>query len=95
MSYFVAAACIAAMRVTAAERMPGSTVLHELREGWHDFWSRTWLWVIVLQFGVVNAFESGAIRCSARDREGRSRGRRRVGRGADGDVDRPRPLRAS
>ena len=60
-SYFVAAACIAAMRVTAADRIPGSTVLHELREGWHDFWSRTWLWVIVLQFGVVNAFQNGAI----------------------------------
>ena len=41
--------------------MPGSTVLHELREGWHDFWSRTWLWVIVLQFGIVNAFQNGAI----------------------------------
>jgi MFS family permease len=60
-SYFAAAACIAAMRVTAADRIPGSTVLHELREGWHDFWSRTWLWVIVLQFGVVNAFQNGAI----------------------------------
>jgi len=60
-SYFVAAACIAAMRLTAAERMPGSTVFHELREGWYDFWSRTWLWVIVLQFGVVNAFENGAV----------------------------------
>jgi MFS family permease len=60
-SYFAAAACIGAMRLTAAERTPGSTVLHELREGWHDFWSRTWLWVIVLQFGIVNAFESGAV----------------------------------
>ena len=60
-SYFVAAACIAAMRVSAAERVPGSTVWHELREGWHDFWSRTWLWAIVLQFGVVNAAESGSV----------------------------------
>jgi MFS family permease len=60
-SYFAAAACIAAMSVNAVGRVPGSTVFHELREGWHDFWSRTWLWVIVLQFGVVNAFESGAI----------------------------------
>ena len=60
-SYFAAAACIAVMRLTAAERVPGSTVLHELREGWHDFWSRTWLWVIVLQFGIVNAFENGAV----------------------------------
>jgi MFS family permease len=60
-SYFAAAACIAAMRITAVERTPGSTVFHELREGWHDFWSRTWLWVIVLQFGIVNAVENGAI----------------------------------
>jgi MFS family permease len=60
-SYFAAAACIAAMRITAAERIPGSTVFQELREGWHDFWSRTWLWVIVLQFGIVNAFETGTV----------------------------------
>jgi MFS family permease len=60
-SYLLAAGCIAAMQISAAERMPGSTVLHELREGWHDFWSRTWLWAIVLQFAVVNAFQNGAI----------------------------------
>jgi MFS family permease len=60
-SYALAAASIAAMRLAGGERTPGSTVLHELREGWHDFWSRTWLWVIVLQFGVVNATESGAV----------------------------------
>jgi MFS family permease len=35
-------------------------VLHELRQGWRDFWSRPWLWAIVIQFGVVNAAESGA-----------------------------------
>jgi MFS family permease len=60
-SYALAAACIAAMRLAGGERTPGSTVLRELREGWQDFWSRTWLWVIVLQFGVVNATESGAV----------------------------------
>jgi MFS family permease len=60
-SYFAAAVCIAAMRLAATERTPGSTVLHELRQGWHDFWSRTWLWVIVVQFGVVNAVESAAV----------------------------------
>ncbi len=26
----------------------------ELREGWTEFWSRTWLWVIVLEFSCVN-----------------------------------------
>ena len=39
----------------------GSTVLHELREGWHDFWSRTWLWAIVLQFSFVIAAQAGAV----------------------------------
>ncbi len=29
--------------------------LRELREGWAEFRSRTWVWVVVLQFMVVNA----------------------------------------
>jgi predicted MFS family arabinose efflux permease len=60
-SYLAAAACIGAMRLPPGLRVEGSTVLHELRDGWHDFWSRTWLWAIVLQFGVVNAAEGGAV----------------------------------
>lgn len=36
-------------------------MLLELREGWRDFWSRTWLWAIVLQFAIVNAVETGAL----------------------------------
>jgi MFS family permease len=60
-SFGVAAAVIGAMHLPAGLRMQGSTVVRELREGWSDFWSRGWLWAIVLQFGVVNAFESGAI----------------------------------
>ena len=60
-SYGVAAIAIAAMHLPPGLRVQGSTVLHELREGWSDFWSRGWLWAIVLQFGIVNAFESGAM----------------------------------
>jgi MFS family permease len=60
-SYVVAAICIGAMHLPASLRMQGSTVLHELREGWHDFWSRGWLWAIVIQFGVVNAAEGGVL----------------------------------
>ena len=26
----------------------------QLRAGWHEFWSRTWLWVIVVEFSIVN-----------------------------------------
>ena len=30
------------------------TFLLQLRRGWSEFWSRTWLWVIVLEFSLVN-----------------------------------------
>jgi hypothetical protein len=60
-SYGLAAIAIAAMHLPPGLRVQGSTVLRELREGWADFWSRGWLWAIVLQFGIVNAVESGAI----------------------------------
>lgn len=30
--------------------------LFQLRVGWTEFWSRTWLWVIVLEFSLVNVF---------------------------------------
>ena len=60
-TYGVAALAIAAMNLPAGLRIEGSTVLDELRVGWRDFWSRPWLWAIVLQFGVVNAVENGAV----------------------------------
>ncbi|HEY5294891.1 MAG TPA: MFS transporter [Gaiellaceae bacterium] len=60
-SYGLAALTIGAMQLPPGLRIEGSTVLHELREGWHDFWSRTWLWAIVLQFAIVNAVETGAL----------------------------------
>ncbi|MFJ8474611.1 MFS transporter [Kitasatospora sp. NPDC094011] len=40
----------------------GSSMLRDLREGWREFSSRRWLWVIVLQFAVliacINAVEA-------------------------------------
>ncbi len=60
-TYVLAAVTIGAMHLPPGLRIEGSTVIVELREGWRDFWSRTWLWAIVLQFGVVNAVESGAV----------------------------------
>ncbi len=49
---------IRATRPVAVGRVPASTaparsMLAELREGWSEFRSHTWLWVIVAQFGVV------------------------------------------
>jgi MFS family permease len=60
-SFFLAAALFALMRVRASERVQESSFTAELAEGWREFSSRTWLWAIVLQFGVVNAVESGSI----------------------------------
>ena len=36
-----------------ADAAAGRSMLSELREGWSDFRSHTWLWVIVAQFSVV------------------------------------------
>jgi MFS family permease len=60
-SYGLAATALAAMRVRPLERAEATTVFHDLRVGWHDFWSRRWLWAIVIQFGIVNAVYTGTL----------------------------------
>ena len=60
-SYALAAAALAAMRLPAGERVQGSSVWLELREGWGDFWSRQWLWSIAIQFGIINAVVVGTL----------------------------------
>jgi MFS family permease len=42
-----------ALKVTGHDRTQQAGMLRELREGWSEFRSHTWLWVIVLQFAVV------------------------------------------
>ena len=44
----------------AAAGTAARSMLAELREGWSEFRSHTWLWVIVAQFGVVLAAWYGA-----------------------------------
>jgi MFS family permease len=60
-SFLVAAVVTAMMVPHAIARSPRSSMLADLRVGWGEFWSRTWLWAIVLQFGITNAAETGAI----------------------------------
>jgi MFS family permease len=59
-TFFVSAGFLAAMRVTRNQRLEAPNFLRELREGWREFSSRTWLWVIVVAFGFINAAEVGA-----------------------------------
>jgi MFS family permease len=44
-----------AIRSAGGERAHGSSMLRELRDGWSEFRSHTWLWVIVAQYGVLLA----------------------------------------
>lgn len=59
-TYLVAALFLGAIRLTAAARIETSNMLAELREGWREFSSRTWLWTIVVAFGFMNAAHAGA-----------------------------------
>lgn len=38
----------------------GASFFRDLRTGWHEFWSRTWMWSICLAFMVLNAIHIGA-----------------------------------
>jgi hypothetical protein len=48
------------MTLPAGLRMEGRHFFTELKAGWQEFASRTWLWAIVAQFGVMNALIVGA-----------------------------------
>jgi MFS family permease len=54
MTFFVAAALFAAIRIPGRAQREGEGFLHELRAGWHEFTRHTWLWSTVLLFGVSN-----------------------------------------
>ncbi|MFT4258162.1 MFS transporter [Microbacterium sp.] len=60
-----AAAWALAIVLLALVRLPapdpsGTSFLRDLRTGWHEFWSRTWMWSICLAFMVMNAIHIGA-----------------------------------
>lgn len=61
-----AAGWVIAIPVLALVKLPppshagGTTMFHDLRIGWREFWSRSWLWTIVLAFMVMNAIHVGA-----------------------------------
>ncbi len=64
LTYVVAVICLS--RVRLPRRVAGAVVarpstVRELREGWTEFTSRQWLWVIVVVFGVTNAIAVGVV----------------------------------
>lgn len=67
LTYVLAILCLARVhlpgrrRVAADESPPRSSMLGNLREGWTEFVSRTWLWLVVVVFGLLNAIGVGVI----------------------------------
>ncbi|NMO57465.1 MFS transporter [Actinoplanes sp. TBRC 11911] len=63
-AFAISALCFAPLRAVAlpaAEATSRSNVLLDLRTGWSEFRSRTWLWVVVAGFCVLNAAWTGAM----------------------------------
>jgi hypothetical protein len=53
--YVVGALLLARIKLPRSDRVETGNVLHDLRAGWTEFASRTWLWVIVVVFAFFNA----------------------------------------
>lgn len=53
--FAVAGVLFARLRLPRNAVLGGASMLSELKDGWSEFVARTWLWVIVLGFGVLNA----------------------------------------
>jgi MFS family permease len=61
-TWLVAAALLAPVRLPPRERAGEPTsMVRELAEGWTFFRRTTWLWVVVLAFGLMNAIHAGGL----------------------------------
>lgn len=59
-TFGASALMLASIRVpVSTERTPTTSIIDELREGWNGFRKRTWLWVIVAEFTLLNALVFG------------------------------------
>ena len=60
-SFFVSAILLRAVRVAEpAVRAAGNKFARELVEGWHEFRTRRWVWLISAQYAVTNALGMGS-----------------------------------
>jgi MFS family permease len=55
-TYAVSAACLAFVHIPARVAHDGDSFAGQLRAGWAEFRSRSWLWVTVAQFSLFNVF---------------------------------------
>ncbi len=52
-TFVLSAALVARLRVKQDGPPEGSSMLQDLREGWHEFSSRRWIWALTLQFTLL------------------------------------------
>lgn len=58
-TFALGAVFVAAMHLPERAAAAGASMLRDLHDGWREFRVRTWLWVIVLQFSLINAAQGG------------------------------------
>lgn len=58
LTYLASVVSLYLIRIEWTPRVVTESFMRELKQGWSAFWSRTWLWVIVLEFSMVNVLES-------------------------------------
>ena len=61
LTFVVSAMFLLRIRLPRREASARDSFASELREGWSEFASRTWLWAIVVQFMLVNGLAHSAI----------------------------------
>lgn len=77
LTFAIAAACVSRIRLQEPEPIDAaetphhpeqiddvpvqSSMLRDLRAGWREFITRSWLWTVVLAFSLINAAESGSL----------------------------------
>jgi len=60
LAYLVAAVCLLRVQVRGRARAAGGSVLRDVREGWSEFVSRSWVWTGSLALAGVNFLQAGA-----------------------------------
>jgi MFS family permease len=58
-TYTLGAVCLSRIKLPRTDHSRTGNMLVELREGWTEFRSRTWVWVVVVEFAFVNLAISG------------------------------------
>lgn len=60
LGWVIAIPILALVKLPPPAHGGATTMFHDLRVGWHEFWSRSWLWTVVLAFMIMNAIHVGA-----------------------------------